>query len=69
MGGKRFVSYKPLEYTVKKVSCMISGFCHSINGNFILQGCYMAHIGSLVTDISGQPISSIFKDQAVQEDP
>jgi hypothetical protein len=29
----------------------------------------MAHIGSLVTDISGQPISSNLKDQAVQEDP
>jgi hypothetical protein len=37
--------------------------------NFILQGCYVAHIGSLVVDISGQPISPIFKDQAVQGDP
>jgi len=48
---------------------MISGFCHGINMNFILQGCYVAHTGSLVVDISGQLISPIFKDQAIQGDP
>jgi len=45
---------------------MISGFYHGINMNFILQGCYVAHI---VVDISGQPISPIFKDQAIQGNP
>jgi hypothetical protein len=36
-------------------------------GVFILLGCYAAYVGSFFTDVSGQHMGPISKDQAVQD--
>jgi len=43
---------------------MISGFCHGVDEIFLLW--YVTQCRLVVTDIMGQPSSTIFKSQSVQ---